>query len=173
MPNTITTRAAQRSDIDAIARIDRSGLSTGRASFRDTPHDARSFAAFDPPAGLALLGLVDGEARGWAGVSRTSPRAVYAGVGEISVYVEAGFRGAGLGARLIADTVAASEPAGFWTLVAQCFAENAASIAALERAGFVRLGLRERLGRMTYGPRAGQWCDVMMMERRSSTVGLD
>lgn len=40
-----------------------------------------------------------------------------------------------------------------------------------ERAGFRIVGTRKRVGRMTYGPLAGQWRDVVFVERRSSSVG--
>ena len=49
------------------------------------------------------------------------------------------------------------------------FPENSASIALHTAAGFRVVGTRERLGRMTYGPLAGQWRDVVLMERRLAT----
>jgi phosphinothricin acetyltransferase len=58
-------------------------------------------------------------------------------------------------------------------LQAGIFPENTASIAAHERSGFTRLGLLERLGYMRHGPMAGQWRDVLMMVRRSKTVGIE
>ncbi len=65
-------------------------------------------------------------------------------------------------ARLIAD----SEAAGIWTLQAGIFPENAASIALHQRAGFRKVGIRERLGQMN-----GRWRDVMLLERRSALTG--
>ncbi len=38
--------------------------------------------------------------------------------------------------------------------------------------GFRQVGLRERIGRMDHGPRAGEWRDVVLLERRSSVVGV-
>jgi len=38
--------------------------------------------------------------------------------------------------------------------------------------GFRLLGRRERVALMSYGPWAGQWRDTVLLERRSSTVGI-
>ena len=42
-----------------------------------------------------------------------------------------------------------------------------------ETAGFRLVGIRQRVGKMTYGPLAGQWRDVIMIERRSNIAGRD
>ncbi len=91
---------------------------------------------------------------------------MYAGVAEVSIYVAEGARGRGVGRALMARLIADSEAAGIWTLQAGIFPENIASIALHERAGFRLVGKRERLGQMN-----GLWRDVVVMERRSSTVG--
>lgn len=154
-------------DAGAIAAIDADGLATGHATFRDRPYDWAVFArAFLGDRGIALVAEGDG-VHGWAGVAPTSPRAVYAGVGEVSLYVATTARGQGVGYHLLAGLIAASEAAGYWTLVAQIFPENAASLALRAAHGFRTVGIRERLGRMEYGPLAGQWRDVVMLERRS------
>ena len=46
-------------------------------------------------------------------------------------------------------------------------AENAASLALHERAGFRRVGVQERIGRDA----AGRWRDVVLLERRSPVAG--
>jgi phosphinothricin acetyltransferase len=35
------------------------------------------------------------------------------------------------------------------------------------------VGTRRRLGKMGFGPLKGQWRDVLLLERRSSRVGID
>ncbi len=108
----------------------------------------------------------DGELLGWAALSPVSRRSVYAGVAEVSLYVAERARGAGVGTQLMARLIAESEAAGIWTLQAGIFPENIASIALHQRAGFRVVGSRERLGQMN-----GRWRDVVLLERRSSTVG--
>jgi len=79
-------------------------------------------------------------------------------------------RGRGVGSRLLGALIEASETAGLWTLQAGIFPENAASIALHRKCGFRHVGTRERLGHMTHGPLAGEWRDVMLLERRSPLV---
>lgn len=168
----ITIRRPDPSDAAAITRIDSEGLATGHATFRATPHDWSSFtASFLTGRGLALVAEDGGAVAAWAGVSPTSPRPVYQGVGEVSIYVSATRQGRGLGRRLLRDLVLASESAGYWTLVAQIFPENKASFALHAVSGFEPVGTRRKLGRMEYGPLNGRWRDVVMLERRSRTVG--
>lgn len=114
-----------------------------------------------------------GSVVGWAGISPISPRPVYRGVGEVSIYVAHGMQGKGIGRALLDAIVARSEQAGYWTLIAQIFPENEGSIALHRRCGFRSLGRRERLGRMTYGPLKDRWRDVIFFERRSNAVGLE
>lgn len=164
------SRRPNQSDAASIAAIDAAGLSTGHATFRDRPHDWNSFSAsFLVGRGLALVAEDLGAVVAWAGISPTSARAVYQGVGEVSIYVDARMHGRGVGRDLLADLVLASERAGYWTLVAQVFPENAASLSLHTATGFSVVGTRSRLGKMTYGPFAGRWRDVVMLERRSKT----
>ena len=159
-------------DSSRIEAIDAEGLATGHASFRAEPyHWTRFREAFLAGRGVArvaegALGVV-----GWAGVSPSSARMVYLGVGETSIYVSAAARGTGVGRALLAALIEASEQAGYWTLVAQIFPENGGSLALHHALGFRTVGLRHRLGRMDYGPMRGCWRDVAFLERRSEVVG--
>jgi phosphinothricin acetyltransferase len=92
-------------------------------------------------------------------------------VAEESIYIAAGARGRGVGKQLLQALVDASEQAGLWTLQTGIFPENRASITLHEQVGFRVLGIRERIGLMSYGPLAGTWRDVAFMERRSSISG--
>lgn len=167
----ITVRTAEPKDAEAIKRIDAEGLATGHATFRETPHDWSSFqAAFGGARGLAVIAHRHGNTIAWAGVSATSTRPVYRGVGEVSIYVACQAHGSGVGHILLTDLIARSESAGYWTLTAQIFPENAASLALHRRCGFRVLGRRERLGLMPYGPLSGKWRDVLFLERRSPNV---
>ena len=128
-------------------------------------------ASFLTGRGLALIAEDRDEIAAWAGVSPTSARAVYQGVGEVSIYVSANRHGHGIGRRLLQDLVLASERAGYWTLAAQAFPENEASRSLHTALGFSVVGTRTKLGKMSYGPFAGRWRDVIMLERRSQSIG--
>lgn len=166
-------RTMMPADVSAVLAIYAEGIATGHATFESTAPD---WAQFDESK-LAAPRLVsmdaDGRVTGWAALSPVSSRCVYGGVGEISVYVAEAARGQGLGRVLLEALVLASEAEGLWTLTAGIFAENTASIRLHEQCGFERLGVRRRLGKMSHGPMAGQWRDVVQMERRSSVVGID
>jgi phosphinothricin acetyltransferase len=53
-----------------------------------------------------------------------------------------------------------------WTLQSSIFPENIASLTLHERCGFRVVGMWARVG-----CQFGQWRDVVMVERRSPTVG--
>ena len=103
------------------------------------------------------------EVLGWAALSPGSAREVYRGVGAVSIYVDPACSGRGVGGALLRALVERSERAGFWTLEAGIFPENAPSIALHERGGFRLVGVRRRIGQMS----DGRWRDVALYERRS------
>ena len=105
---------------------------------------------------------------GWAALSPVSPRPVYAGVAEVSVYVATDARGRGVGKALLQALAEESEAKGIWTLQAGIFPENAASVSLHKSCGFRRVGIGRRVGKL-----GDQWRDVLLFERRSSTVGRD
>jgi phosphinothricin acetyltransferase len=104
---------------------------------------------------------------GWAALSPVSRRRVYAGVGEVSVYVCESARGLGLGRALLEALIEESEGHGVWTLQAGIFPENIPSIKLHLRCGFRLVGRRERIGKLK-----GVWRDTILFERRSQTVGI-
>lgn len=144
------------------------GIATGNATFEV---DAPSWEAWDA-AHLSAPRLIargpDGAALGWAAVTPVSGRCVYAGVGDLSVYVAAAARGKGVGRLLLEALILASERAGLWTLQAGIFPENEASLALHRSCGFREVGRRERIGTLL-----GVWRDVLLLERRSRNVGKD
>lgn len=161
----LLVRAMTAADWPRVREIYGEGIETGHATFQTAPPAWEDWDAGHLPA-PRLVAESGGEVAGWAALSPVSKRAVYAGVAEVSVYVADAARGRGVGHALLEDLVRASEAAGIWTLQAGIFPENAASVALHERCGFRRVGVRERLGAMQ-----GRWRDVLLMERRSRTVG--
>ena len=152
-----TIRIPLPADAEALRRIDLAGLETGHASFRSEPHDWETFeASYLTGRGLAFVAGGPNGIVAWAGVSPVSARAVYSGVGEVSIYISTEARGAGLGRDLLTALIEASEKVGYWTRVAQIFPENRASAALHRKCGFHEVGRRSRLGRMGYGPVAGR-----------------
>ena len=87
---------------------------------------------------------------------------------EVSIYIDPDHRGKGVGHALLRALIEASEQRGFWTLVSGIFPENQASVRLHLKYGFRILGTRERIGKMN-----NVWRDVLWLERRSETVGID
>ncbi|HEY7223126.1 MAG TPA: GNAT family N-acetyltransferase [Micromonosporaceae bacterium] len=104
--------------------------------------------------------------RGWSALSRFSERREYAGVVECYTYVRADVRRTGVGTALLDALVRATEAQGLWTLQAHIFPENEAALRLHLKLGFRVVGTRERIGR-----HRGVWRDMLLLERRSPTVG--
>jgi phosphinothricin acetyltransferase len=147
------------------------GIASGHATFEAEPPSWEEFDA-GRLAAHRLVALHGGRVVGWAAASPVSDRCVYAGVVEHSLYVAPEGRGRGVGRLLLDGLVRSTESAGVWTIQSGIFPENRASLALHDRAGFRVVGRRERLGLMTHGPLAGTWRDVLLVERRSATVGV-
>jgi phosphinothricin acetyltransferase len=165
--STMRIDPMQESDWPAVADVYRQGIETGHATFETEVPSWEAWAAGHLEAGRLVARQGD-RLLGWAALSPVSERCVYGGVAEVSVYVAAEARGRGIGRRLLEALVAASEEAGIWTLQAGIFPENEASLAVHRACGFRMVGRRERLGRL-----AGEWRDVILLERRSPRVGTE
>jgi phosphinothricin acetyltransferase len=157
--------AMQPEDWPAVRAIYLEGIATKNATFET---EAPAWEKWDAAhlKNCRLVARLDGQVVGWAALSPVSSRCVYAGVVEESIYISESARGQGVGKRLLAALVEASEQAGIWTLQTGIFPENEISLRLHERCGFRRLGVREKIGQMD-----GIWRDVVLMERRSRVVG--
>jgi L-amino acid N-acyltransferase YncA len=159
-------------DWEAVHAIYRQGIETGHATFEAEVADRTRWEAGHLPQ-PRLVARAEGTLAGWAALSPVSQRHVYRGVAEVSIYVAASFRGQGIGKALLRALIRASEERGIWTLQAGIFPENVSSIALHRKCGFKTVGRREKIGRITYGPLAHTWRDVILMERRSKVAGID
>jgi L-amino acid N-acyltransferase YncA len=167
---TITIRPMTPDDWTAVERIYREGIATGNATFEAEPPSWEDFDR-QKVTHPRLVVTDEDEVVGWAAAGRTSSRCVYEGVLEHSDYVAEAVRGRGVGKQLLAAFLDESESAGIWTVQSGVFPENQGSMALHHELGFRDVGTRERVGKMTYGPYAGQWRDVVLIERRSDSIG--
>jgi phosphinothricin acetyltransferase len=152
---------------EAVKRIYNSGIATKNATFQT---EAPEWNAWDQShrKDCRLLARIDNQIAGWAALSNVSNRCVYAGVAEVSIYIDPAFRGMGVGDQLMTQLIKESEQNGLWTLQAGIFPENKASIALHLKNGFRILGIREKIGKMD-----NIWRDTVMLERRSKVTGRD
>lgn len=155
-------------DVEAIYAA---GIATGHATFEAHPPTWEHFDA-TKLAEHRYVAIADQRVIGWVAATGASDRCVYAGVVEHSVYVAPASAGRGVGRALLDVLIASTEAAGIWTIQSGVFPENVASLAVHRAAGFRTVGIRERVGQMTYGPHAGRWRDVVLLERRSDVAGI-
>lgn len=162
----ITLRNMQNGDFEAMMKIYTDGIATGNATFQQL---APTWADWDIShlTHSRLVAVQDAKIVGWAALTGVSSRCVYAGVAEVSVYVDAVETGKGIGKALLNALIAASEANGFWTLQAGIFPGNKASLKLHESCGFRHIGYREKIGQMN-----GVWRNTILLERRSKIIGI-
>ena len=152
------------SDWEAVKSVYEKGIATGNATFQTS---APPWEEWDS-SHLGTCRIVADEnskVLGWAALTPVSARCVYAGVAEVSVYVDPEQSGKGIGLALLEELVGLSEVEGIWTLQAGIFPENIGSLRIHEKAGFRTLGVREKIGKQN-----GVWRDMVLLERRSQTI---
>lgn len=154
------------SDWEQVSSIYLEGIRSGHSTFETTIPTWEQWDAGHLP--FARLVIRNGDVvLGWAALSPTSRRHVYRGVAESTVYVTKTQHGKGIGRALLEALIADSEKNHVWTLQASIFPENTASLELHLRCGFREVGRRERIAQLN-----GIWRDTLLLERRSSTVGV-
>jgi L-amino acid N-acyltransferase YncA len=166
MEGSIKIEKMSSGDWEEVREIYLEGIATGHATFQK---DAPSWEEWDLGHNeeCRIVARLDGDVMGWAALSPVSSRSVYAGVGEVSVYVSQKHIGRGIGSLLLGSLIELSEHNGFWTLQSSIFPENEGSIKLHKNHGFREMGRRERIGKMD-----GVWRDTILLERRSTIAGV-
>lgn len=116
-----------------------------------------------------IVAEVDGIVVGFAALSRASHREEYAGVVEVSVYVEEKKKHMGIGFALLSKLIEIADNNGLWTLQTTILEENEASIQLHEKCGFRKVGYRHMIGKDKFG----LWRNTVLMERRSKKIGFE
>nr|WP_294921684.1 GNAT family N-acetyltransferase [uncultured Flavobacterium sp.] len=151
-------------DWPQVQLIYEKGIKTGNATFQTS---APSWEDWNEShlASCRIVAQSNDQIIGWAALTPVSSRCVYAGVAEVSVYVDPQHSSKGIGLALLNELVHLSEAEGIWTLQAGIFPENIASLRIHEKAGFRILGVREKIGKQN-----GLWRDTVLLERRSALI---
>lgn len=156
----ISVRQVTMADYKRVAEIYSQGIAERIATFETKPKtwdDVQNLVETDP---IFLVAYDDVDLIvGFARISPTSQRAVYTGVGEISVYVDKDHRAQGIGSLLMKASAAAAKQAGFWKLIAKIFPENEPSLAVFAKSGYRSVGTHYKHARLD-----GEWRDVCLLE---------
>jgi L-amino acid N-acyltransferase YncA len=153
-------------DWPRVSTIYLDGILSGNATFETEPPSWDYWDRNHLSVGRLVARTDDGIV-GWAALSPVSPRACYAGIAEVSVYVASCARGQGIGRALLHETIRISEARGIWTLQGSVFPENVASLRMCAAYGFRQVGRRKHIAKLN-----GLWRDTVLIERRSERVGV-
>jgi len=167
----VRLRAMVTTDAETVLKIYGEGIQTGHATFEAEVPDWHKWDSGHLTQ-CRWVAEEGGTVLGWGALTQVSPRKVYSGVAEVSIYVSGAAQNQGIGSILLEHLIISSEKSGFWTLQAHVFPENKISIHVHEKHGFRKSGTRRQLALMSYGSIAGEWRDVILMERRSKIVGI-
>lgn len=151
-------------DWNQVANIFRQGIETGNATFEtQIPSWDKWDAAHIKTC--RIVATLQNIVAGWAALIPVSSRRVYAGVGEVSIYISNDYKGQKIGTLLLKKLIEESESNGFWTLQAGIFPENTISLKLHQNNGFRIVGYRDKIGQMD-----GIWRDTVLLERRSKKI---
>lgn len=156
-------RLAARDDAEAIRRIYNHEVVHTTHTFDLVPRTLDEQIAWlaerEGALGVVVAAERDGLVVGFASLSEYRPRAAYRTSVESSVYVDAPFRGNGVGARLMTELIDLATARGFHTMLARIVGGHEASIALHRSVGFAMVGTEREVGR-----KLGNWLDVVVMQ---------
>src|SRR3982751_1162685 len=121
------SRIATLLDAEPIARIYNQGIEDRVATFETRLRTAADIEKWFDGVHPIVVVDSDGGVIAFAATSTYRPRECYAGIAEVSVYVDRGFRGVGAGRVATESIIHAARDAGLWKLVSRIFVENAVS----------------------------------------------
>ena len=164
---SIFFRPMKSGDWIAVADIFKQGMETNNATFDKV---IPTWEEWDKAhiTSCRIIAEKENEVIAWAALLPVSPRVCFSGVAELSIYVDSKHRGLNVGSMLLKQLILESEKEGFWTLHAGIFPENIASIKLHKSLNFREIGYREKIGKMN-----NVWRDIVLLERRSKTVGIN
>ncbi len=163
----IVIRKLMENDWEKVRAIFIEGIQTGNATFQT---EAPTWEEWDAShtANCRHVAVLEDQVVGWVALSPISSREAFSGVAEVSIYISGSATGMGIGGKLLEHLIEESEEQGFWTIQSMIFPENEGSIHLHKKYGFETVGTRKQMGKLN-----GVWRDVVLLERRSSTLGKD
>jgi L-amino acid N-acyltransferase YncA len=159
----IQLRFATEDDAAAVCAIYNQGIEERVATLeteRRNPEERRQWLAARGARHPVIVADRAGAVVGWASLNPFNPRRAYDHVADLSVYVDRGWRGKGVGRLLLDRLVALARELAYHKMVLAAFPSNTAGMALYERTGFRTVGIYREQGQLD-----GQWVDVIIMEK--------
>lgn len=159
----VSIRAATPDDAAAICTIYNQGIEDRIATLetlRRTPEERRQWMAARAPRHPVVVAVTSGQVVGWGSLNAFNPRPAYDHVVDLSVYVQRGWRGRGVGRVLLQHLLAMAKALGYHKMVLATFPYNEAGVSLYRKMGFAPVGVYREQGQLD-----GRWVDVLIMER--------
>lgn len=159
----ISVRPATAADAAAICTIYNQGIEDRVATLETdlrSPEERRQWLAARGPRHPVIVAEAGGEVVGWGSLNPFNPRKAYDYVADFSVYIERGWRGRGIGKRILARLIELARELGYHKLVLSAFPTNAGGMALYQKFGFRTVGIYKEQGKLD-----GRWVDTIIMEK--------
>lgn len=159
---TLKIRAARPDDAKEIARIYNQGVQDRVATFENSyvsPEERYLWLIGRPEKYPVLIAETKHTMMGWASLSPYSPRASYAGIAELSIYIDRSLRGHGVGQELMKGMQQAAHDKGYYKLVGRIVEANEPGRKLCEVTGWREVGVHKKHAKL-----AGQWHDLILVE---------
>ena len=161
--NEIVIRPATAADAEAIATIYNQGIEDRVATLETdlrTPDERRQWLAARSPRHPVIVAEAGGQVVGWGSLNVFNPRKAYDYIVDFSVYVERGWRGKGVGSRLLTRLIELARELGYHKLVLSAFPWNTGGMGLYRKFGFHTVGIFREQGKLD-----GKWLDTIIMEK--------
>ena len=160
----ITTRPAQETDLAAILTIYNEGIedriATLESELKDMDYMRQWFDGHSGRYAVLVAESSSGHVVGWASLNPYSSRCAYAGVADLSVYIQRAWRGRGVGSVLLTNLEPVAYAGRFHKIVLFTFPFNEAGQRLYHKLGYRTVGTFSHQGILD-----GRFVDVMAMEK--------
>lgn len=159
----VSIRPATPEDAAAICTIYNQGIEDRIATLETqlrTPEERRQWMAARGPRHPVVVAETGGLVVGWGSLNSFNPRPAYDHVVDLSVYVERGWRGRGVGRAVLQHLLLLAARIGYHKMVLATFPHNEAGVTLYRKMGFSPVGVYHEQGMLD-----GRWVDVLIMER--------
>jgi len=159
----VSTRPATPDDAAAICTIYNQGIEDRIATLETeprTPEERRQWMGARAARHPVVVAVTGGQVVDWGSLNAFNARPAYDDVMDLSVYVERGWRGGGVGRALLQHLLPLARTLGCHKVVLATFPFNEAGVALYQKMGFRPVGVYHEQGRLD-----GRWVDVLIMER--------
>lgn len=158
----VLVRPAAPADVPAITQIYNQGIED-RATLETqlrTEEERLGWLTARGERYPVVVAVRGGSVIGWASLNPFSPREAYRHVADLSVYVERGQRGNGIGTALMNELMERARAMGYHKLVLTTFPQSTGAVRLYESLGFRHVGDYREQGLLD-----GVWTDTRIMER--------